>query len=46
MKPQERDFFHSDPKKAKSFDLFYRLQVDIRTPSYILKARGFGFLCD
>ena len=46
MKPQEREFFHGDPKKAKSFDLFCRLQVDIRTPNYILKAMGFGFLCD
>lgn len=44
MSPEEREFLNDNKELAKSFDLFCRLQVDIRTPKYLLDAMGFKFL--
>jgi hypothetical protein len=44
MSPKEAKFLHNDKDLAKSFDLFYRLQVDIRTPHMLLDAMGFRFI--
>ena len=44
MSPEEREFLHNNKEFAKSFDLFCRLQVDLRTPSYLLNAMGFRFI--
>lgn len=44
MSPEERKFLNDNEEFAKSFDLFCRLQVDLRTPIYILDAMGFKFL--
>ena len=44
MSPEEREFLNDNEEFAKSFDLFCRLQVDLRTPIYILDAMGFKFL--
>lgn len=44
MSPEEREFLNDNKELAKSFDLFCRLQVDLRTPKYLLDAMGFKFL--
>ena len=44
MTHKEREFLHDDKNLAKSFDLFCRLQVDIRTPRLLLDAMGFRFI--
>lgn len=44
MSEREKVFLHNDEELAKSFDLFCRLQVDIRTPRHLLDAMGFRFL--
>lgn len=46
MSEKERELLHNDKELAKSFDLFCRLQVDIRTPRYLLDAMGYRFLYD
>lgn len=42
--PSENDFLHGNKELAKSFDLFCRLKVDIRTPPNLLDAMGFRFV--
>ena len=44
MSPEEREFLNDNKELAKSFDLFCRLQVDLRTPKYLLDAMGFKFV--
>ena len=44
MTPEESEFLNDDEELAKSFDLFCRLQVDLRTPSSLLDAMGYRFL--
>ena len=44
MSQEERAFLHDNRDLAKSFDLFCRLQVDIRTPRHLLDAMGFRFI--
>ena len=44
MSEKEKIFLRNDKELAKSFDLFCRLQVDIRTPRYLLDAMGFRFI--
>lgn len=44
MSEREKVLLHNDEELAKSFDLFCRLQVDIRTPRHLLDAMGFRFL--
>ena len=44
MSPEEREFLNDNKELAKSFDLFCRLQVDLRTPNYLLDAMGFKFV--
>ena len=44
MSQEERVFLHNNEELARSFDLFCRLQVDIRTPRHILNAMGFRFI--
>ena len=44
MSPEEREFLNDNKELAKSFDLFCRLQVDPRTPNYLLDAMGFKFV--
>ena len=41
---KEREFLLNNPELARSFDLFCRLQVDIRTPRYVLDKMGYRFL--
>lgn len=44
MTSEESEFLHNDRELAKSFDLFCRLQVDLRTPSSLLDAMGYRFI--
>lgn len=44
MTDEEREFLHNSKELAKSFDLFCRLQVDLRTPRPLLDAMGFRFI--
>ena len=44
MTEAESAFLHGNKDLAKSFDLFCRLQVDIRTPYNLLDEMGFRFL--
>ena len=44
MSEKEAKFLHYDKKLAKSFDLWCRLQVDIRTPRMLMDAMGYKFL--
>ena len=44
MSQEEKVFLHNNKDLAKSFDLFCRLQVDLRTPEYLLAAMGFRFI--
>ena len=44
MTPEEKEFLHNNKDLAKSFDLFCRLQVDLRTPRHLLDAMGFRFI--
>ena len=44
MSPEESAFLHNDENLARSFDLFCKLQVDIRTPRHLLDAMGFRFI--
>lgn len=44
MTPEERRFLHNDAKLARSFALFCKLQVDLRTPDLLLDAMGFRFM--
>ena len=44
MSEKEREFLHGNKELAKSFDLFCRLQVDLRTPTMLLDEMGFRFL--
>ena len=44
MTEKEKKFFYNDKDLAKSFDLFCRLQVDIRTPRFLLDAMGYRFI--
>ena len=42
---EEKKHFDTDNKElARSFDLFCRLQVDMRTPDLLLDAMGFHFV--
>ena len=42
---EERDFFRTDDKDiARSFDLFCKLKVDLRTPKLLMYAMGFDFM--
>lgn len=42
---KEKEFFKTDSKElARSFDLFCKLQVDMRTPDLLLDAMGFHFI--
>ena len=41
MTLEESEFLYNDKELAKSFDLFCRLQVDLRTPSSLLDAMGY-----
>lgn len=44
MTPEEKEFLNNNKDLAKSFDLFCRLQVDLRTPKHLLDAMGFRFI--
>jgi len=44
MTTEEAKLFHNSKELAKSFDLWCRLQVDLRTPSRLLDAMGYHFL--
>ena len=44
MTPEEREFLGDDKERAKSFDLFCRLQVDMRTPRDLLDVMGFRYI--
>ena len=44
MTPEEGKFLHNNKELAKSFDLFCKLQVDLRTPSGLLDAMGYRFI--
>lgn len=44
MSLEESKFLKNDKELAKSFDLFCRLQVDVRTPRNLLDAMGFRFV--
>ena len=44
MTQEEKEFLHDNEELAKSFDLFCKLQVDIKTPSRILDAMGYRFI--
>ena len=44
MTPKEKEFLNNNKDLAKSFDLFCRLQVDLRTPRHLLDAMGFRFI--
>ena len=46
MTPEEAKLFHNNKELAKSFDLWCRLQVDLRTPNRLLDAMGYHFLCE
>lgn len=41
---EERNFLGGNKELAKKWDLFCRLQVDFRTPRYLLDAMGFRFV--
>lgn len=42
----EYQFFHGDHDLTVGFALFCKLQVDMRTPDYLLDAMGFRFMHD
>jgi len=44
MSKEEAEFLHHNKDLAKSFDLWCRLQVDIRTPRMLMDAMGYKFL--
>ena len=44
MTAEERRLLGDNPKRAQSFALFCKLQVDIMTPDYLLDAMGFRFM--
>ena len=44
MTDDEAVFLHYNTALAKSFDLFCKLQVDLRTPHNLLDAMGFHFI--
>lgn len=42
---KEKEFFKTDSKElARSFDLFCKLQVDMRTPDLLLDAMGYHYI--
>lgn len=44
MSPKERELLNNDKELAKSWDLFCRLQVDLKTDRYLLDAMGYRFI--
>lgn len=44
MTEEEKDLFHGNEELAKSFDLFCKLHVDIRTPHHLLDAMGYHYI--
>lgn len=44
MTPEERVFLRNDVRLARSFSLFCKLQVDLKTPDRLLDYMGFGFM--
>lgn len=42
--PEEKAFLQNDAKRAQSFALFCKLQVDLRTPNRLLDVMGFRFM--
>ena len=45
MTAEERELFGGQAEYARSFDLFCKLQVNLRTPECVLDAMGYDFLC-
>ena len=41
---REAELMYNDPELAKSFDLFCRLQVDIRTARHLFDAMGYRWI--
>lgn len=44
MTKDEYNFWKDDTDRARSFALFCKLQVDVKTPDYLLDAMGFRFM--
>lgn len=44
MSQKERELLHNNEALAKSFDLFCKLRVDLRTPELLLDAMGFHYI--
>ena len=44
MTREERELLHNNEALARSFDLFCKLRVDLRTPELLLDAMGFHYI--